>query len=226
MIVGLGSGTTANAYGRENRGTSRAARGSTRRRRDERGNIPSRRIGGDQPRDLDDVEALDLNLDGADEIDAAVPDDQGPGRGTLREKLVADAARRRARSSRARSLSIAWAERMPIPIEVSPFGIRSTSRITADLGASTSRRVKADGSEFITDGGHRIIDCHFSMIDDPAGIERNLKQIVGVFETGLFLDLCDLIVVGHSDRVERLTKGTPAQSTRGWAGQAAPKTGR
>ena len=54
----------------------------------------------------------------------------------------------------------------------------------------------------MTDGGHQIIDCHFDAIDDIEALELRLKRIVGVFETGLFLGLCDLMIVGHPDVID------------------------
>ena len=159
-------------------------------------------------RELDDVPTLDLNLDGADEIDADFRMIKGRGGALLREKLVVDAARRRVAIVTADKLVDRLGRTMPVPVEVSPFGLRHIDQHLRDLGASTSLRNGSGGAPFVTDGGNRIIDCHFDSIDDPSALHRQLKQIVGVFETGLFLELCDLIVVGHPDRVESIERAT------------------
>ena len=69
----------------------------------------------------------------------------------------------------------------------------------------------------MTDGGHQIIDCHFDRIDDPEALEHRLKQVIGVFETGLFIGLCDLLIVGHADHVDTIARDDPAPL----AGQAS-----
>jgi len=159
-------------------------------------------------RELDEVDTLDLNLDGADEIDGAFRMIKGRGGALLREKLVVDAARRRVAIVTADKRVDRLGQKMPIPVEVSPFGRRHIDRHLRDLGAMTVLRTVPGGSAFLTDGGHNIIDCRFEHIDDPESMDRRLKQIVGVFETGLFIGLCDLIVVGHPDRVERVERTT------------------
>jgi ribose 5-phosphate isomerase A len=153
-------------------------------------------------RDLDDVDTLDLNLDGADEIDDSFRMTKGRGGALLREKLVVDAARRRVAILTAEKRVARLGQKMPIPVEVSPFGLRHIDRHLQALGTSTSLRTDEAGAPYVTDGGHRIIDCHFGPIEDPEGLNDRLKRIVGVFETGLFIGLCDLVIVGHPDRVE------------------------
>jgi ribose 5-phosphate isomerase A len=209
MTVGLGSGTTATAMVRTL--GHRVAREGLQFV----GVATSKSIAelarsvGIPLRDLDDVDALDLNLDGADEIDGAFRMIKGRGGALLREKLVVDAARYRVSIITADKRVERLGVRMPIPVEVSPFGVRHVARHLQDLGASTSLRTAPDGAEFVTDGGHRIIDCRFARIDDPEALDQRLKQVVGVFETGLFIGLCDLILVGHVDRVERIARSTP-----------------
>jgi ribose 5-phosphate isomerase A len=201
MIVGLGSGTTATLMVRRlgervaNEGlqlvgvaTSAATAELARQLR-----IPLR--------DLDDVEVLDLNLDGADEVDAQFRLIKGRGGALLREKLVVTAARRRVTLITADKRVRRLGETMPIPVEVSPFGLRHIDRRLRDLGATTSLRTTAAGAPFVTDGGHHIIDCRFEPFDDPAALQARLKQVAGVFETGLFLGLCDTVIVGYPERV-------------------------
>src|SRR5207302_7399929 len=116
-------------------------------------------------RELDDVEALDLNLDGADEIDGAFRMIKGRGGALLREKLVVAAARRRVAIITAEKRVERLGVQMPIPVEVSPFGLRHVERHLRDIGATTTLRVDRSGAPFITDGGHRIVDYCLECID-------------------------------------------------------------
>jgi len=204
MTVGLGSGTTASAMVRflgervAREGLRFVGVATSRATADIATSL------GLTLRELDDVESLDLNLDGADEIDDAFRMTKGRGGALLREKLVADAARRRVAVMTADKRVVHLGQKMPIPVEVSPFGLKHVERHIQDLGASTSLRLDGDGAPYVTDGGHRILDCRFAPIDDPAALNAQLKQIVGVFETGLFIGLCDQVILGYPDRVEQL----------------------
>ncbi|MGC8642316.1 MAG: ribose-5-phosphate isomerase RpiA [Isosphaeraceae bacterium] len=155
-------------------------------------------------RELDDVSGLDMNLDGADEVDPHFRMVKGRGGALLREKIVACVASRRVTmitpDKRVNRLGV----NAPIPIEVSNVGLRHTERRLQKLGARTTIRRKTDGSLTLTDGGNAIIDCHFDVIDDPEELDTRLQSVVGVLETGLFLGLCDLLVVGTADGVEQI----------------------
>lgn len=158
-------------------------------------------------RELDDVVMLDLCLDGADEVDGQFRLIKGRGGALLREKIVASAAKRRVTIITARKRVERLGATMPLPLEVCSIGLRHTEHRLRNLGARTSIRTNADGSIYRTDGGNTIIDCRFEGIDDPDKLDTQLQRVVGVFETGLFLGLCDLLIVGHADRVEQLARG-------------------
>ncbi len=162
-------------------------------------------------RELDDVATLDMSLDGADEIDPEFRMIKGRGGALLREKIVACVAGRRitivTEDKRVQRLGVA----APIPVEVSPVGLRHTERRLMKLGAVTRVRQAADGSTYYTDGGNAIIDCHFREIAEPGELELRLCSVVGVFETGLFLGLCDTLVVagpGGLDIIETNARRT------------------
>ncbi len=152
-------------------------------------------------RELDDVDVLDLNLDGADEIDPEFRMIKGRGGALLREKLVVTAARRRVTVITEEKQVARLGQNAPIPVEVSPIGARHTQRRLEGLGARTILRVRPDGDPMITDGGNRIIDCHFQSPPDASQLDTILKHVVGVFETGLFIGLCDLVIVGGANGV-------------------------
>ena len=162
--------------------------------------------------ELDDVDMLDLCLDGADEVDQQFRLIKGRGGALLREKIVASAATRRVTIITAHKRVERLGQTMPLPVEVSSIGLRHTEHRLRNLGARTSVRTKPDGSVYCTDGGNAIIDCRFEAMDDPDQLDTQLQRVVGVFETGLFLGLCDLLVVGHADRVEQIERPsrTPA----------------
>ena len=161
-------------------------------------------------RELDDVAGLDINLDGADEIDGQFRMIKGRGGALLREKIVACVATRRVtiitQDKRVDQLGV----NAPIPVEVSSVGWKHTEKRLQKLGAATTIRRMADGQPYLTDGRNAIIDCRFPSISDPEELEARLQAVVGVFETGLFLGLCDTLVVGTQDGVEQVE----AQSQR------------
>lgn len=156
--------------------------------------------------DLDDCDSLDLNLDGADEIDRQFRMIKGRGGALLREKIVASAAVRRVNIITGDKRVEQLGRRMPVPVEVSAFGLRHTQKRLEQLGAATTLRSRTDGTPYPTDGGNRIIDCRFPVIDDPEGLDDRLRRVAGVFETGLFLKLCDVLIMGYPDRVEQFER--------------------
>ena len=212
MTVGLGSGTTANLVVREL---------AERIRRDglQFVGVPTSsataelaRAEGISLRDVDELDTLEINLDGADEIDFEFRMIKGRGGALLREKIVASAARRRVTIVTAEKRVGRLGSRMPLPVEVSGFGLRHTERAIRALGAETEVRRNPDGSSYLTDGGNLIIDCRFASIDDPAALEQRLRRVAGVFETGLFLGLCDLLIVGHAEQTELIENTSQARS--------------
>jgi ribose 5-phosphate isomerase A len=156
---------------------------------------------------LDDLDVLDINIDGADEIDPRFEMVKGRGGALLREKIVVVAARRRVTivtpEKRVERLGLT----MPIPVEASDFGLSHTERHLRELGASTSIRTRPDGSRFVTDGGNATIDCRFPEgVDDAVAFDAKLKRVPGVLETGIFVGLCDLLIVGSDHRVEQFER--------------------
>lgn len=153
-------------------------------------------------RELDDVDLLNFSLDGADEIDPQFSMIKGRGGALLREKLVACASARRVtiitEDKRVGRLGV----NAPIPVEVSRIGLRHTERRLQKLCELALVRRLPDGEVYQTDGGNVIIDCHFQNIDDPESLDIRLQSVVGVFETGLFIGLCDVLVIGTADSVE------------------------
>ncbi len=149
---------------------------------------------------LDETPALDLTVDGADEIAPDLSLIKGGGGALLREKIVASAS--------ARMVVIAdeskWVPvlgRFPLPIEVVPFGLAATRRAVeaAAVAAASAGPVRLrrdqDGHAFVTDGGHWILDAALGRIADPKALGDRLAGIAGVVEHGLFVELAKTAVV-------------------------------
>ncbi len=149
---------------------------------------------------LEQVDRLDLTVDGADGIDPNLELIKGGGGALLREKIVAAASDR--------MIVIAdetkWVQtlgRFPLPIEVVPFGLGATRRaietVFAENGVSGQMDVRKakDGHAFVTDGGHWIVDAHLGRIPDSPRLAAGLNSIPGVVEHGLFIGLARTAVL-------------------------------
>ncbi len=153
---------------------------------------------------LAEVEAIDVTIDGADEIDGALRMIKGGGGALLREKVVASISRREVIVVGADKVVGVLGRMFPLPVEIVPFAKPVVERAISKLGATATLRVTASGSEYRTDNGNVILDCHFSHgIKDPELLESKLAILPGVVESGLFVNLAHVLVIGHADgRVE------------------------
>jgi len=159
--------------------------------------------------DLDDAGAIDLTVDGADEIGPRLSLIKGGGGALLREKLVWEASRRCVVIADA-GKRVELLGRVPLPIEVTPFGHTTTLRRIVDglalCGVAAQPRLRVREGELMrTDGGNLIYDAPCGAILDPAGVEAALKSITGVVDHGLFLDLAHEALIGTDDGVVTLT---------------------
>jgi ribose 5-phosphate isomerase A len=157
--------------------------------------------------ELDTVSALDINLDGADEIDGRFQMIKGRGGALLREKIVVFASNRRVTMITGEKRVERLGTRCPLPIEVSSIGLKHTERRLQAFGCTTAVRLRGDGSPFTTDGGNHIVDCRFTSIGDPESLDSRLQAVPGVLETGLFIGLCDTLIVGTDSGAERIESG-------------------
>jgi ribose 5-phosphate isomerase A len=169
---------------------------------------------------LDQVRWLDLTIDGADEIDARFALIKGGGGALLREKIVATASDRMIVIADP-TKRVAHLGAFPLPVEVIPFGWRTSQALIEELLGSldvTGDRVAlrhAGDQPFRTDEGNLILDLHLARIGNPRQLALLLNQVPGVVENGLFVDICDTLVTGHPDgRVEVLdvNEGTRAEA--------------
>ncbi len=147
--------------------------------------------------------AIDVTIDGADEVDASQNLIKGGGGALLREKIVNAASRLRVIVVDASKLSTRLGERFPVPVEVVPFGHAATARRLATLGR-TALRPSRSGEAFRTDGGNVIYDVTTGPISDPAELEETFRRIPGVVDTGLFVGRADRVVVADPSGVRVL----------------------
>jgi ribose 5-phosphate isomerase A len=148
---------------------------------------------------------IDLTIDGADEVELGTLDlVKGLGGALLHEKIVAAASRRMLVVVDEAKLVDRLGTRAPLPIEIVPFGHEATLERLEEVGAAPTLR--GGTAPFVTDGGHFIADCRTGPIADAHALDRRLKAIVGVVETGLFLGLASRVLVGTPDGVRVLDR--------------------
>lgn len=159
--------------------------------------------------DLDHLDRLDLTVDGADELDGALNLIKGGGGALLREKIVAAASDAMIVIADASKL-VDPLGKFPLPIEVNRFGLGATRRnleeVLAAHGAEGGLRLRGEdkGEAFVTDGGHLILDAFFGRISQPEALSRDLLDIPGVVQHGLFLNMCSKAYVATPDGVRTL----------------------
>jgi ribose 5-phosphate isomerase A len=195
MIVGLGSGDTA----------TRAIRLLGGRRivcvaTSEKSAAIGREVGL-EVRAPDEIDAIDVTIDGADEIDPELRLIKGGGAAHTREKLVAQASKQLIIVADDKKRVARLGERMRLPVEILPFGQRWTLERLAALGLDP--RVRAG---VVTDNGNAIADCALGPVDDLAGLAARIKALTGVVEHGLFLDEATFAYVGSDVGVDRLSR--------------------
>lgn len=153
---------------------------------------------------LDQAKWLDLTIDGADEYDANLNLIKGGGGALLQEKIVATASDQVVVIADL-SKQVDTLGAFPLPLEVIPFGWQTTKALVEEtlvnmdvLGRSAVLRLNND-APFVTDEGNLILDLHLKRIGNARQLSLVLNQIPGVVENGLFIDICDVVVIGNGD---------------------------
>jgi ribose 5-phosphate isomerase A len=188
QTVGLGTGSTANAMidalGKRVAGGLTIRSVVTSSQTEERANL-----NGIPVVSLDDVDRLDIGIDGADEIDPALTLIKGRGGALLYEKLVAERCTRFVVIGTTEKMVINLGLRLPLPIEVIPYGWSHTSERVASLGLAPTLRRNDSGEPVITDSGNFLLDCATHHITDALNLGNRIKQLTGVVDHGLFVGL-------------------------------------
>lgn len=170
---------------------------------------------------LDEARWLDLTIDGADEFDANLNLIKGGGGAHLQEKIVATASDQMIVIADA-AKAVETLGAFPLPVEVLQFGGLTTAALIEEtlvgldvLGREVVQRMKGD-APFVTDEGNHILDLHLKRIGDARQLSLVLNQIPGVVENGLFIDICDTVVIGHGDgkvEIRDINTGTITEET-------------
>ncbi|MCJ2531938.1 MAG: ribose-5-phosphate isomerase RpiA [Candidatus Thermoplasmatota archaeon] len=158
---------------------------------------------------LDEHPNLDLTIDGADEVDPRMNLTKGLGGALLREKIVAAASKAFLVVVDESKVVEALGEKAPLPVEVLPFGVRRTQASLEALGCEPTLRRDGE-APFRTDNGNYVIHCRFDPIEDPMGLARRVKEIPGVIEHGLFLEMAETVFVGTTAGVTEMRRPSPA----------------
>jgi ribose 5-phosphate isomerase A len=150
---------------------------------------------------LDDVPAIDVTVDGADEVDPQLNLIKGLGGAAVREKIVAAASRRLVILVGAEKLVAQLGQHGVLPLEVVPFGLAACHRRIAALGFKSTVR-QSGGAAVMSDNGNFVVDMAVPELADPAGLEQALRDIPGMVGTGLFLGMADTVYVERGEAVE------------------------
>ena len=168
---------------------------------------------------LDEAKWLDLTIDGADEFDSHLNLIKGGGGALLQEKIVATASDQMIVIADA-AKEVEHLGAFPLPIELIPFGWLTTQALVEEtlismdvLGRSSTLRMNGE-RPFVTDEGNYILDLHLQHIGNARQLALALNQMPGVVENGLFIDICDIVVIGDGQggvEVRDINKGTVEQ---------------
>ena len=157
---------------------------------------------------LEEHPTINLTIDGADQVDAELNLIKGMGGALAREKIVASASKQNIIiADESKKVKVLGENDHPVPIEVLPFAISLVKRRIEEIGGKPIlREGKGKVGPVITDNGNVIIDATFGTIEKPAELEKRLKMIPGVVETGLFVGLADIAYLGTSSAVEKMER--------------------
>ncbi len=193
MILGLGTGSTAKLAVEEIGRLVRNGYQIT--------GIPTSKETEKQARDLgislttlDEVQSIDLTIDGADEVDSELRLIKGMGGALLREKIVAFWSKQEIIVVDSSKMVDRLGVKTPLPVEVIPSGHLRTKEALESLGCLA--KLRGDREPFLTDNGNYILDCKFQQIEAPRELEYAINNIPGVVENGLFLGMASRIVIG------------------------------
>lgn len=154
---------------------------------------------------LEEHEKIDIDIDGADEIDPDLNLIKGGGGAFLREKIIASVSRRFVVIADS-AKQVKRLGKFPLPVEVVPFAQSLIKPQIEALGAKVSLRSYAYGNPYVTDEGHHILDCTFGEILDPPALAEKLCHIPGVVEHGLFIGMAELALIGKNGKVVQLRR--------------------
>jgi ribose 5-phosphate isomerase A len=154
---------------------------------------------------LDDCQEIDVTVDGADEVDSQLRLIKGGGGALLREKIVASATRQMIVVADA-SKQVHRLGKFPLPVEVIRFAQALVAKRIAALAAEVQLRRDAEGKAYLTDENNHILDCRFGEMQDPDGLARELSEMPGVVEHGLFIGMASMALFAHGSEIVELKR--------------------
>jgi ribose 5-phosphate isomerase A len=201
MVVGLGTGSTATHFIRElgARHLNIVAIPTS-----EASDRLAREVG-IRLTNFSETPAIDVTVDGADEVSPQLDLIKGLGGALVREKVVALASRRVVIIVDETKLVQQLGSRSVVPVEVVPFAVDIVIRRLSDWGGRPQIRQK-DGKPFISDNGNLVLDWQHGPIENPTTLERQLKEITGVVDSGLFCGIANLVIVAGADGFRKLKR--------------------
>ncbi len=156
--------------------------------------------------ELNEVNSLALTIDGADEIDPHFQLIKGGGGALLQEKMVA-AASNKLIIIADENKYVEQLGHFPLPVEVIPSGWKQVQQKILSTGCSSVTLRQKNDQSFITDNGHYILDCYYEKIINAAALNISLHLLPGVVETGLFINMADIVIIGYANgRIQVMEK--------------------
>ena len=152
---------------------------------------------------LDECQEIAVTVDGADEVDPQLRLIKGGGGALLREKIVASATRQMVVVADA-TKQVQRLGKFPLPVEVIKFAQALVAKRISALGAQVQLRTGADGKPFVTDENNHILDCHFGQIQNPDVLARQLSDMPGVVEHGLFIGMASVVLFAQGSEIVEL----------------------
>ena len=150
---------------------------------------------------------IDVTIDGADQVELISLDlVKGLGNALLGEKIVARASKKLIIMVDEHKLVDCLGNKTPLPLEVVPFGWELTQQIVAQHGCNAEIKLDSTNKEVITDSGHYILNCQFPKIENARKLDKDLKLITGVVETGLFVNMTDIVIVAKQSGIVMLQR--------------------
>jgi len=155
--------------------------------------------------DLEENPVIDITIDGADEVDPNLNLIKGGGGALAREKIVAYHSKREVIVIDETKIVKGLGVNCPLPVEVLKYGWSSTKKVLEEFGCTVELR-KIMNDPYLTDNSNYILDCNFEIIESPEQLEKDINNIPGVVENGLFIGLVDEVIVGSRQGVMTLGK--------------------
>ena len=154
---------------------------------------------------LDECQEIDVTVDGADEVDPQLRLIKGGGGALLREKIVASATRQLVIVADA-TKRVPVLGKFPLPVEVIKFAQALVGKKIEAMGAAVELRRDSGGKAYLTDENNHILDCRFGQIPDADGLARQLSDMPGVVEHGLFIGMARVVLVAKGSEVEEVRR--------------------